>query len=41
MDCIVTETDTLASQLDLSVVTELSSGMAWHGMAPVAWDLFI
>jgi len=44
----VTETDTLASQLDCSVVTEVKHwhgmawrGTAWHGIAPVAWDLFI
>jgi hypothetical protein len=37
MDCNLTETDTLASQLDRSVVTEVSSGIAWHGMAWRQW----
>jgi hypothetical protein len=31
MDLIVTETDTLASRLDRSVLIEVSIGMAWHG----------
>jgi hypothetical protein len=31
MDFIVTEADTLASQLGRSVVTEVNIGMAWQG----------
>jgi hypothetical protein len=33
MDFFVIEADTLAPEIGRSVVTEVNTGMAWHGMA--------